>query len=43
MKRFICEMAGQVLHPIPGHPELPVEEAAEIKILPKEDLVPLDM
>ena len=24
-------------HPIPGHPELPVEEAAEIKILSKVD------
>ena len=24
-------------HPIPGHPELPVEKAAEIKILSKED------
>ena len=30
-------------HPIPGHPELPVEKAAEIKILSKEDPVPLDM
>ena len=30
-------------HPIPGHPELPVEEAAEIKILSKEDPVPLDL
>ena len=29
-------------HPIPGHPELPVEKAAEIKILSKEDPVPLD-
>ena len=28
-------------HPIPGHPELPVEKAAEIKILSKEDPVPL--
>ena len=28
-------------HPIPGHPELPVEKAAEIKILSKKDLVPL--
>ena len=28
-------------HPIPGHPELPVEEAAEIKILSKE--VPLEL
>ena len=24
-------------HPIPGHPELPVEKAAEIKILSKSD------
>ena len=30
-------------HPIPGHPELPVEKAAEIKILSKKDPVPLDL
>ena len=30
-------------HPIPGHPELPVEKAAEMKILSKEDPVPLDL
>ena len=30
-------------HPIPGHPELPVEKAAEIKILSKGDPVPLDL
>ena len=30
-------------HPIPGHPELPVEKAAETKILSKEDPVPLDL
>ena len=30
-------------HPTPGHPELPVEKAAEIKILSKEDPVPLDL
>ena len=30
-------------HPIPGHPELPVEKAAEIKFLSKEDPVPLDL
>ena len=30
-------------HPIPGQPEFPVEKAAEIKILSKEDLVPLDL
>ena len=30
-------------HPIPGHPELPVEKAAEIQILSKRDPVPLDM
>ena len=30
-------------HPIPGHPELPVEKAAEIRILSKEDPVPLDL
>ena len=29
-------------HPIPGYPELPVEKAAEIKILSKKDPVPLD-
>ena len=30
-------------HPIPGHPELPVETAAEIKVLSKKDPVPLDL
>ena len=30
-------------HPIPGHPELTVEKAAEIKILSSEDPVPLDL
>ena len=30
-------------HPIPGHPELPVEKAAEIKILSQKDPVPLDL
>ena len=30
-------------HPIPGHPELPVEKAAEIRILSKEDQVPMDL
>ena len=30
-------------HPIPRHPEFPVEKAAEIKILSKEDPVPLDL
>ena len=30
-------------NPIPGHPELPVEKAAEIKILSKRDPVPLDL
>ena len=30
-------------HPIPGHPVLPVEKAAEIKILSKKDPVPLDL
>ena len=30
-------------HPIPGHPELPVEKAAEMKILSKKDPVPLDL
>ena len=30
-------------HPIPGHPELLVEKAAEIRILSKEDPVPLDL
>ena len=34
---------GKSGHPIPGHPELPVEKAAEIKILSKEDPVPLDL
>ena len=30
-------------HPIPENPELPVEKAAEIKILSKKDTVPLDL
>ena len=30
-------------HPIPGHPELPVENAAEIRILSKKDPMPLDL
>ena len=30
-------------HPNPGHPEFPVEKAAEIKILSKRDPVPLDL
>ena len=30
-------------HPIPGHPELPVEKAAEIKILSQKDPVPLEL
>ena len=30
-------------HPIPGQPQLPVEKAAEIKILSKEEPVPLDL
>ena len=30
-------------HPIPGHPELPVEKAAETKILSKREPVPLDL
>ena len=30
-------------HPIPGHPELPVEKAAEINILSKKNPVPLDL
>ena len=30
-------------HPIPGHPELPVEKAAEIKFLSRVDPFPLDL
>ena len=30
-------------HPIPGHPELPVEKAAVIEILSKKDPVPLEL
>ena len=30
-------------HPILGHPKLPVENAAEIKILSKKDPLPLDL
>ena len=32
---------GKSGHPFPGHPEFPVEKAAEIKILSKKDPVPL--
>ena len=30
-------------HPIPGHPDLPVEKAAEIKLLARGEPVPLDL
>ena len=30
-------------YPIPGHPELPVEQSPEIKILSKKDPLPLDL
>ena len=30
-------------HPNPGHPELPLENAAEIKTVSKKDPVPLDL
>ena len=30
-------------HPIPEHPKLSVEKAAELKILSKKDPVPLDL
>ena len=30
-------------HPIPGHPDLPVETAAEIKVLARSEPVPLDL
>ena len=30
-------------HPIPGHPDLPVETAAEIKLLARDEPVPLDL
>ena len=30
-------------HPIPGHPDLPVETAAEIKVLARGEPVPLDL
>ena len=30
-------------YPIPGHPELPVETAAEIKLSARSDPVPLDL
>ena len=30
-------------HPISGHPELPVETAAEVKVLARGDPVPLDL
>ena len=34
------DMSG---HPIPGHPDLPVETAAEIKLLARGEPVPLDL
>ena len=30
-------------HPLPGHPEFPVETAAEIKVLVRGEPVPLDL
>ena len=30
-------------HPIPGHPELPVDTAAEIKVFARGEPVPLDL
>ena len=30
-------------HPIPGHPDLPVETAAEIKVLSRGESIPLDL
>ena len=33
----------KIWHPIPGHPDLPVETAAEMKMLAKGDPVPLDL
>ena len=30
-------------HPIPGHPELPVETAAEIKVVARGEPIPLDL
>ena len=39
MTRFLNKSG----RPIPGQPDLPVEEAAEIKILSKKDPVPLDL
>ena len=44
MKRFpLTRWLDKSRHPIPGHHELHVEKAAEIKILPKEEPVPLDL
>ena len=40
---FLTRWLDKSGHPIPGHPELPVEKAAEIKILSKKDPVPLDL
>ena len=39
LKRWLSKSG----HPIQGHPELPVEKAAEIKILSKREPMPLDL
>ena len=36
-------MLGKSGHPIPGHPEVPTERGAEIKVLEKGDPVQLDL
>ena len=40
LTRWLDKSSG---HSIPGHPELPVEKAAEIMILFKKDPMPLDL
>ena len=36
-------MALQSGHPIPGHPKIPAERAEEIKVLARDEPVPLDL
>ena len=38
-----AEIEGGFSFPIPGHPELPVETAAEIKVLARGEPIPLDL
>ena len=42
-KRPLTRWLDKSGHPIPGHPDLPVETAAEIKVLARGEPVPLDL